>query len=246
MIAASTARRSDGGIASKRRPQTLRPALHQLAVGEVAPGETCPVDPVLREFDPYFANHYAGLVFHLKRDRPPVGPEFDAGASSAQGREGAQRPSGVRWRIEDWHSNLKSGRKVEARAHQPRTRLERTIAINAVIAWRVAARAARANPPGPATGNRLPGRRPCYSDGCRPDAELAALRPGHRLSPGRVPRRIREPSKRSTARHRNDGVRPVCLVVRGVDHWPEPGPRRRTEASHAMLSRTRNRSDRVG
>lgn len=43
----------------------------------------------------------------------------------------------LRWRIEDWHRVLKTGCRVEDLAHQRVERLERAIAINLVIAWRI-------------------------------------------------------------------------------------------------------------
>ena len=43
----------------------------------------------------------------------------------------------LRWRIEDWHRVLKSGCKVEDLANRTRERIERGVAINAVIAWRL-------------------------------------------------------------------------------------------------------------
>ena len=46
---------------------------------------------------------------------------------------------GLRWRIEDWHRILKTGCKVETLAHRMRVRVERALAINAMIAWRIAA-----------------------------------------------------------------------------------------------------------
>ncbi len=46
---------------------------------------------------------------------------------------------GLRWWIEDWHRILKSGCKVETIAHRTGGRIERAVAINAVIAWRIAA-----------------------------------------------------------------------------------------------------------
>ncbi len=46
---------------------------------------------------------------------------------------------GLRWRIEDWHRILKSGCKVETIAHRTGGRIERAVAINAVMAWRIAA-----------------------------------------------------------------------------------------------------------
>ncbi|MDE0533509.1 MAG: IS4 family transposase, partial [Albidovulum sp.] len=45
----------------------------------------------------------------------------------------------LRWRIEDWHRILKSGCKVEEIAHATAERIQRAAAINAVIAWRLAA-----------------------------------------------------------------------------------------------------------
>ena len=43
----------------------------------------------------------------------------------------------LRWRIEDWHRVLKSGCRIEDRAHHSAERLQRAIAINLVIAWRI-------------------------------------------------------------------------------------------------------------
>lgn len=43
----------------------------------------------------------------------------------------------LRWRIEDWHRVLKSGCGVEKLLHKTAERLQRAIAINAVIAWRI-------------------------------------------------------------------------------------------------------------
>ncbi len=45
----------------------------------------------------------------------------------------------LRWRIEDWHRVLKSGCKIEEIAHRTRERVERALALNAVIAWRIMA-----------------------------------------------------------------------------------------------------------
>lgn len=60
---------------------------------------------------------------------------------------------GLRWRIEDWHRILKSGCKVETIAHRTGPRIERAVAINAVIAWRIATltHLARKEPELPAT-----------------------------------------------------------------------------------------------
>jgi hypothetical protein len=43
----------------------------------------------------------------------------------------------LRWRIEDWHRVLKSGCKIEKLGHADAQRLERVVAIHAVIAWRI-------------------------------------------------------------------------------------------------------------
>jgi len=42
-----------------------------------------------------------------------------------------------RWRIEEWHRVLKSGCRVQDHQHQTVDRLERVIAIDAVLAWRI-------------------------------------------------------------------------------------------------------------
>ena len=44
-----------------------------------------------------------------------------------------------RWTIEECHRVLKSGCKIENMAHRKRERLKRALAINAIIAWRIAA-----------------------------------------------------------------------------------------------------------
>lgn len=43
----------------------------------------------------------------------------------------------LRWRIEDWHRVLKNGCKIEELQHKTAERLQRAIAINCVIAWRI-------------------------------------------------------------------------------------------------------------
>jgi len=43
----------------------------------------------------------------------------------------------LRWRIEEWHRVLKSGCNIESHQHQTAEKLARSIAIDAVIAWRV-------------------------------------------------------------------------------------------------------------
>ena len=58
-----------------------------------------------------------------------------------------------RWKIGEWHRALKTGSKVERLAHVKRERVERALAINAVIAWRIAAltELGRTRPNRPAT-----------------------------------------------------------------------------------------------
>jgi hypothetical protein len=43
----------------------------------------------------------------------------------------------LRRRIEDWHRVLKSGCKIEGLAHETVERLQRSLAINLVLAWRI-------------------------------------------------------------------------------------------------------------
>lgn len=43
----------------------------------------------------------------------------------------------LRWRIEDWHRVIKTGCRVEDLAHERVERLERSLAINLVIGWRI-------------------------------------------------------------------------------------------------------------
>ena len=43
----------------------------------------------------------------------------------------------LRWRIEDWHRVLKTGCRAKAVAHRRRERMERALAVKAVIAWRL-------------------------------------------------------------------------------------------------------------
>ena len=45
----------------------------------------------------------------------------------------------LRWRIEDWHRMLKTGCEVEKIAHATAERVKRAVAINAAIAWMLAA-----------------------------------------------------------------------------------------------------------
>ncbi len=73
-------------------------------------------------------------------------------AGPHQARE-VVRLYGLRWRIEDWHRILKSGCRAETVAHRTGARIERAVAVNAVIAWRTAnlTHLARTRPELPAT-----------------------------------------------------------------------------------------------
>ena len=91
----------------------------------------------------------------LHSGRAGVGAEVGAGIDGEERLEwllpatlpvedesGAREAPGLyalRWRIEDWHRILKSGCKVEEIAHATAERIQRAAAINAVIAWRLAA-----------------------------------------------------------------------------------------------------------
>jgi hypothetical protein len=83
-------------------------------------------------------------VVHAVEDKPP---EDDEGIEwyllttmkieSVKDAERCLRWYCLRWRIEDWHRVLKSGCRVEDAAHKTAERLERALAINLVIAWRI-------------------------------------------------------------------------------------------------------------
>ena len=83
---------------------------------------------------------------HAFEEHPPAGAEplewmllttLPIG-TEAEARE-ALRWYRLRWRIEDWHRILKSGCKAEEVAFHTAGRIKRAAAINAVIAWRLAA-----------------------------------------------------------------------------------------------------------
>ena len=83
-------------------------------------------------------------VVHISEPEPPEGAKpvewFLITTVAVSSVEDAMRIVGwytLRWRIEDWHRTLKSGCEVEETGHHTAARLERVIAINAVIAWRV-------------------------------------------------------------------------------------------------------------
>jgi hypothetical protein len=83
-------------------------------------------------------------VIHVVEPRAPKGQErlewfllttveIDSVAAAMTG----VRWYGHRWRIEDWHRVLQSGCGVQEAAHDTARRLERVMAIHAVVAWRI-------------------------------------------------------------------------------------------------------------
>ena len=81
---------------------------------------------------------------HIVETAPPEGEEpvqwhllTTLPAGSAESGEAVVRHYLQRWRVEDYFRVLKSGCKVEHLAFRTADRLERAIAINAVIAWRL-------------------------------------------------------------------------------------------------------------
>ena len=83
-------------------------------------------------------------VVHAQEKKPPPGVTplewcllTSREISTASDAEQCLLDYALRWRIEDWHRVLKTGCRVEDLAHQRVERLQRAIAINLVIAWRI-------------------------------------------------------------------------------------------------------------
>ena len=83
-------------------------------------------------------------VVHAREKKPPQGVKplewcllTSREITTASDAEQCLVDYALRWRIEDWHRVLKTGCRVEDLAHQRLERLERAIAINLVIAWRI-------------------------------------------------------------------------------------------------------------
>lgn len=83
-------------------------------------------------------------IVHVVENNPPEGEEaiewFLLTTIDVQSAEVAEKCLlwyCKRWRIEDWHRVLKSGCRIEEAANKSAERLERFIAINLVIAWRI-------------------------------------------------------------------------------------------------------------
>ncbi len=83
---------------------------------------------------------------HVREPEPPAGAEAVEWLLLTTLPVGDRRAAvevldlySLRWRIEDWHRILKSGCDVEKTAHSTAGRIKRAVALNAVIAWRLAA-----------------------------------------------------------------------------------------------------------
>lgn len=83
-------------------------------------------------------------VIHAVEEHPPPGTEpvewfllTTLAVAAPEDAVQCLRWYCLRWRIEDWHRVLKSGCRIEALAHATAARLQRAIAINLVIAWRI-------------------------------------------------------------------------------------------------------------
>ena len=83
-------------------------------------------------------------IIHVVEHNPPKGQDpiewfllTTMEIDSIDAAMTAVRWYGFRWRIEDWHKVLQSGCRVEDAAHDSDQRLQRVIAIHAVVAWRI-------------------------------------------------------------------------------------------------------------
>ncbi len=83
-------------------------------------------------------------IVHVRERKPPPGTKpiewfllTTLPITSPEQAEQALTWYCLRWRIEDWHRVLKTGCRIEQLAHHSAERLERAIAINLVIAWRI-------------------------------------------------------------------------------------------------------------
>ena len=81
---------------------------------------------------------------HVREEQPPEGIKplewlllTTMAIATTEDAEACLRWYALRWRIEDWHRVLKTGCRVEELAHKTAERLQRAVAINLVIAWRI-------------------------------------------------------------------------------------------------------------
>lgn len=130
--------------------QSTRPKRSKQKARDGHPQRTAQVQLRYAELMLPAPKHHAGKspirlwVVHVREVRPPAGVArlewFVLSTREIATLEQAHeclRWYGLRWRIEDWHRVLKSGCRVEALQHKSAARLERAIAINLVIAWRI-------------------------------------------------------------------------------------------------------------
>ena len=83
-------------------------------------------------------------VIHLVEPNPPPGVKpvewfllTTIDVNDAEQARQCIRWYCLRWRIEDWHRVLKSGCRIEELGHKTAGRIQRAVAINLVIAWRI-------------------------------------------------------------------------------------------------------------
>ena len=83
-------------------------------------------------------------MVHVQETKPPAGIKplewcllTSREIGNASDAEQCLTDYALRWRIEDWHRVLKTGCRVQELAHHRVERLERAIAINLIIAWRL-------------------------------------------------------------------------------------------------------------
>lgn len=97
----------------------------------------------LRPSDPDSPPLWVQAVHVREPSEPPTGKRLEwllLTTCQVRTREDAEQVLNwyrLRWRIEDWHRMLKSGCKVEYLRHRRVEGLERAVAINGVIAWRL-------------------------------------------------------------------------------------------------------------
>jgi len=127
----------------KRSKQKARPARKErMATVELRYTRTTltvPEDCPLQDHPPIEV-----AVIHLVEPNPPPGAKpvewfllTTIDVNDAEQARQCIRWYCLRWRIEDWHRVLKSGCRIEELGHKTAGRIQRAVAINLVIAWRI-------------------------------------------------------------------------------------------------------------
>ena len=125
----------------KRRDRSLRviPSEVELTVRHAPVNLLVPTHRLLPDAEPIPV-----WMVHAREENPPDNTTpiewFLISTEPVESSEKAcqcLREYSCRWRIEEWHKVLKSGCAVEDTAADTAEALERTIAINMVIAWRI-------------------------------------------------------------------------------------------------------------